>query len=67
MTFLIRQLSSSEQGLPIELYVFSKVKAWVPYEAIQADIFDHLHAVIPQFDLQVFQSPSGADFQSLTK
>jgi miniconductance mechanosensitive channel len=63
MTFLIRQLSPTEHGLPIEIYVFSKDKVWANYEAIQADIFDHILAVIPEFDLRVYQSPTGGDFQ----
>jgi len=64
MTFLVRQLQPTELGLPIEIYVFSKKQAWADYEDIQADIFDHIFAVIPEFDLRVFQSPAGADFQS---
>ena len=66
MTFLVRQLAPSEHGLPIEIYVFSKDKAWANYEGIQANIFDHILAVIPEFDLQVFQDPSGRDFRKLT-
>lgn len=65
MTFLVRQLAPTEHGLPIEIYVFSKVKEWAEYESIQANIFDHLLAVIPQFDLRIFQAPSGADFGKL--
>ena len=65
MTFLVRQLSPQGQGLPIEIYVFCKDKVWANYEAIQADIFDHILAVVPEFDLKVFQHPSGADFQAL--
>ncbi len=60
MTFLIRQLDPTEHGLPIEIYVFSRDQDWGRYEAIQADIFDHLLAIVPQFDLRVFQNPSGA-------
>lgn len=66
MTFLIRQLEPTEHGLPIELYVFSKDQEWVGYESIQSNIFDHILAVVPEFDLQVFQSPSGRDFNKLT-
>jgi miniconductance mechanosensitive channel len=66
MTFIIRQLQPTETGLPIEIYVFSKVQAWAEYESIQADIFDHILAVIPEFELQVFQNPSGDDFKKLT-
>lgn len=61
MTFLVRQLQPTEHGLPIQIYVFSKQTSWVDYEGIQADIFDHLLAVAPEFDLRIFQSPSGAD------
>ena len=63
MTLLTRQLAPTEHGLPIEIYVFSLDKAWANYEDIQADIFDHLFAVIPEFDLRVFQDPSGRDFR----
>jgi miniconductance mechanosensitive channel len=65
MTFLVRQLKPSEHGVPLEIYVFSNEIAWVEYEAIQADIFDHILAVAPEFDLRVFQSPAGADLRDL--
>lgn len=65
MTFLVRQLPPNEHGLPIEIYVFSADQAWASYENIMADIFDHVLAVIPLFELRVFQNPSGADFRSL--
>ena len=61
MTFLVRQLSPTEHGLPIEVYVFSGDQEWSNYEGIQADIFDHLLAVAPAFDLRVYQRPSGGD------
>jgi len=64
MTFLIRQLRPTEHGLPIEIYVFSKDQVWANYEAIQADIFDHILAVIPEFDLRVYQNPTGNDFRA---
>lgn len=67
MTFLVRHLQPTEAGLPIEIYVFSKNKQINEYEAIQADIFDHILAVIPEFELRVFQSPSGNDFRDLTE
>jgi len=67
MTFLVRQLKLTEHGLPIEIYVFSNDQAWANYEAIQADIFDHILAVIPEFDLRVFQEPSGSDFKHLVE
>jgi len=65
MTFLIRQLSPRENGLPIEIYVFCKDTNWTIYEAVQADIFDHILAVVPEFNLRVFQEPSGSDFQKI--
>lgn len=61
MTFLVRQLHPTPAGLPIEIYVFCKDKAWANYESVQSDIFDHIFAVIPEFELKVFQQPSGAD------
>lgn len=55
-TFLVRQLDPTATGIPIELYVFTKDTNWVDYEAIQADIFDHLLGIMPKFGLKVFQS-----------
>ena len=67
MTFLIRQLEPTARGLPIQIYVFTNDTDWVRYEGIQADIFDHLLAIIPEFGLKVFQSPTGKDFGKLGK
>jgi len=67
MTFLVRHLQPTEKGLPVEIYVFSKDQAWANYEAIQADIFDHTLAILPEFDLNVFQNPTGSDFQKLAE
>ncbi len=67
MTFLVRQLAPTEQGLPLEIYAFCREQGWASYEAIQADIFDHLLAAVPHFDLRVFQQPSGHDFQRLAR
>lgn len=63
MTLLVRQLQPSEAGLPLEIYAFTATVAWAEYEAIQADIFDHLLAILPEFGLSLFQQPSGADFR----
>jgi miniconductance mechanosensitive channel len=63
MTLLVRQLSAGRDGLPIEVYVFTNTTVWAEYESIQADIFDHLLAVMPEFNLQVFQEPTGRDFK----
>ena len=59
MTFLVRHLEPTPYGLPVQIYVFSNDQAWANYEAIQADIFDHLLAALPEFDLRVFQNPTG--------
>lgn len=65
LTLLVRQLKPTEAGLPIEIYVFSTEQRWIEYEGIQADIFDHILAAAPEFDLRVFQNPSGNDLQKL--
>ncbi|MEX0987395.1 MAG: mechanosensitive ion channel domain-containing protein [Bacteroidales bacterium] len=67
MTFLVRHLQPTEKGIPIEIYVFSTDQAWANYEAIQADIFDHILAVIPEFGLRVFQNPTGEDWKNLAQ
>ncbi len=65
MTFMIRQLAPGSKGLPLEIYVFTKTTEWVEYEGIQSDLFDHILAIIPEFGLEVFQEPTGADFAML--
>ncbi|TBU97980.1 mechanosensitive ion channel family protein [Stutzerimonas kirkiae] len=65
MTLMVRQLSPTADGLPLEIYCFTNTVAWVGYEGIQADIFDHLLAILPEFGLRVFQHPSGADMREL--
>lgn len=65
MTFLVRQLQPTEHGLPLEIYVFTNDTRWAIYEGIQADIFDHLLSMIPQFGLRVFQTPTGTDVRTL--
>ena len=67
MIMLVRQLQPTEHGMPIELYFFSANTAWVKYEALQAEVFDHVLAVVHRFGLKVFQSPTGLDLQSLAK
>ena len=61
MTMLVRQLQPTAQGLPLEIYCFTNTTAWAEYEPIQADIFDHLIAILPEFGLRLFQAPSGLD------
>ncbi|MBI9077697.1 MAG: mechanosensitive ion channel [Desulfatibacillum sp.] len=65
MTFIVRQLAPTQHGLPLEIYVFCRDKVWAHYEAIQSDIFDHLVAIVPEFDLGIFQFPSGRDLSRL--
>lgn len=65
LTCMVRQLEPTPQGLPLEIYCFSKDKAWVTYENLSSDIFDHIIAVTPYFGLKLFQSPSGNDFREL--
>jgi len=60
MTLLVRQLQPTTEGLPLELYCFTRSTAWGEYEAVQADIFDHLLAILPAFGLRVFQASSDA-------
>ncbi len=67
MTFLIRHLQPTPTGLPIEIYVFSSDQEWANYEGIQADIFDHILAVVPEFELRVFQNPTGSDFKAIAE
>ena len=64
MTIMVRQLAPTAQGLPIEVYAFSSDKRWANYEYIMADIFDHLLAAIPYFDLEGFELPSSTNFNS---
>jgi len=65
MTLMVRQLAPGGEGLPLEIYCFTNTVAWVGYEGIQSDIFDHLLAILPEFGLQVYQQPSGADLRGM--
>lgn len=65
LIMMVRQLQPTPAGLPIEVYAFTKSTAWVTYEGVQADFFDHVFAVLPEFGLRVFQSPAGADLRQL--
>lgn len=64
MTCMVRQLQPTDRGIPLELYFFSATTVWIPYENLQSDVFDHLLAIISEFDLRVFQLPSGGDFRN---
>lgn len=65
MTCMVRQLAPGANGLPLEIYLFINDTAWVSFESIQSDIFDHILAVVPQFDLRVYQQPSGQDMSRI--
>lgn len=67
MTLLVRQLAPTQTGVPIELYIFTNDTRWGVYEDIQADIFDHIFAILPQFGLKVYQAPSGNDVRQVGK
>ncbi len=65
LTRMVMQLAASELGVPLQVYCFTNTTDWGEYEMIQADIFDHLIAAAPKFDLEIFQAPSGRDFQKI--
>jgi len=67
LTFMVRQLPPGSEGLPIEIYIFTSTTDWLEYENVQSDIFDHILAVIPQFELSIFQQPTGQDFKGIQK
>ena len=56
MTLIVRQLPPTSEGVPLEIYTFTKTTDWVEYEGVQSDIFDHIFAVLPKFGLRAFQS-----------
>ncbi|MFN3200358.1 MAG: mechanosensitive ion channel family protein [Bradymonadia bacterium] len=65
MTFIVRHLAPTERGLPLEIYVFSNDQVWANYEMLQAEIIEHVLAVLPEFGLRMFQQPTGSDFREL--
>jgi len=67
LTLLVRHKEPGPEGIPLEIYVFSSNKEWVAFEDIQADIFDHLIAILPEFQLKPFQKPSGKDLEQLAR
>jgi len=67
MTFLVRQLAPGPNGLPLEVYAFAKDTSFAGYEGIQADVFDHILAMVPEFGLRTFQIPSGTDVRVLVQ
>jgi len=67
LTLIVRHLQPTPKGLPVEIYAFCSDKAWANYEAIQADVFDHVLAALPEFELRVFQEPTGRDIERLAE
>ena len=65
MIIMVRQLESAVNGLPLEIYCFTNTTAWVDYEGIQADIFDHIYSVLSEFDLKIHQAPTGNDVKMI--
>lgn len=66
MTLMVRQLEPTAHGMPLEIYAFTSTVVWLEYETIQADIFDHIYAVLGEFGLRVYQSPTGNDVRALS-
>lgn len=65
MTLMVRQLEVTPEGVPIQIYAFTNTTVWTEYEAIQADIFDHLLAIVPVFNLRLHQTPTGHDIRQI--
>ncbi|WP_368641620.1 mechanosensitive ion channel family protein [Castellaniella ginsengisoli] len=65
MLMIVRALEPDSQGVPVEVYCFSRLTAWVDYEQVQGDLFDHLLAILPELSLRVYQAPSGHVFSRL--
>lgn len=65
-SLIVRQMQTTTEGLPLEIYAFANTTVWNDYEMIQSDIFDHLIAILPEFSLRIYQAPSGSDFRALS-
>ena len=63
---MVRHLAPTDKGIPVEIYCYSYDKTWANHEHIQANIFDHLIAAVPYFDLEIFELPTGRDFEDIT-
>jgi miniconductance mechanosensitive channel len=66
MTLIVRQLAPGPEGLPLEIYCFTRTTDWAIYEDIQSDIFDHLLAIVQEFGLRLYQKPAGSDLENLS-
>lgn len=67
LMIMVRQMQPTSEGVPLEIYCFSNTSEWPKYEQIQAEIFDHIFAIIPEFGLRIFQNPSGIDIKSIQR
>ena len=67
LTLIVRQLEPTEGGIPLEIWTYSATTNWIAYESIQSDIFDHLYSVLHEFNLRVYQKPSGEDIKSIAQ
>jgi miniconductance mechanosensitive channel len=67
MTLMVRQLESTSKGLPLEIYCFTYEREWVKYESVVSNLFDHLFTIISEFELEVFEEPTGNDFRSFIR
>ena len=67
MPVMVRDMLPTESGMPVELYCFCKINSWVPFEIVQWQVLDYAYAVVSQFGLKLFQSPSGSDIEALRK
>ena len=65
LMIMVRQLQPASEGMPLEIYCFSDTPEWIPYEALQSEIFEHVMAMAPEFNLRIFQRPAGTDFNTL--
>ena len=65
MPVMVRDMPTTELGMPVEIYCFSKINSWVPFESVQSSVVDYAYAVAGQFGLRLFQSPSGSDLEAL--
>jgi miniconductance mechanosensitive channel len=65
MPVMVRDMPTTELGMPVEIYCFSKINSWVPFENVQSSVVDYAYAVAGQFGLRLFQSPAGSDLEAL--
>ena len=64
LMIMVRQMQPASEGMPLEIYCFSDTPDWIPYEALQSEIFEHVMAMVQEFNLRLFQRPAGTDFKA---